>query len=96
MKVLQQAQSAIQTDTASTGQLANSSRPSAPDSTLLPEPSAQYSANAEIGEIDTSEDAIDGMGAIKFTDEEDCGYFGIVSLFALQFPGNERLVAYWR
>ena len=29
-----------------------------------------------IGEIDTAEDSIDGMGAIKFTDEEDWGYFG--------------------
>jgi hypothetical protein len=31
---------------------------------------------AEIGEVDTAEDSIDGMGAIKFADEEDCGYFG--------------------
>ncbi|KAG9251910.1 transcriptional regulatory protein GAL4 [Emericellopsis atlantica] len=29
-----------------------------------------------IGELDTAEDSIDGMGAIKFTDEEDWGYFG--------------------
>lgn len=29
-----------------------------------------------IGVIDTAEDSIDGMGAIKFTDEEDWGYFG--------------------
>lgn len=29
-----------------------------------------------IGEIDTTEDSIDGMGAIKFTDEEDWGFFG--------------------
>ena len=29
-----------------------------------------------IGEIDTAEDSIDGMGAIKFTDEEDWGFFG--------------------
>jgi hypothetical protein len=28
------------------------------------------------GELDTAEDSIDGMGAIKFTDEEDWGYFG--------------------
>lgn len=32
--------------------------------------------NTEVGEVDTAEDAIDGMGAIKFTDEEDFGYFG--------------------
>jgi hypothetical protein len=29
-----------------------------------------------IGEIDTTEDSIDGMGAIKFTDEEDSAFFG--------------------
>jgi hypothetical protein len=29
-----------------------------------------------IGEIDTIEDSIDGMGAIKFTDEEDSAFFG--------------------
>lgn len=28
------------------------------------------------GEIDVAEDSIDGMGAIKFTDEEDQGFFG--------------------
>jgi hypothetical protein len=31
---------------------------------------------AEFGEIDVSENPIDGMGAINFTDEEDCGFFG--------------------
>ncbi|KAJ9377612.1 transcriptional regulator family: Fungal Specific TF [Paecilomyces variotii] len=30
----------------------------------------------EMGEVDVSENSIDGMGAIKFTDEEDCGFFG--------------------
>ncbi|CAL5868861.1 uncharacterized protein PFLUO_LOCUS3088 [Penicillium psychrofluorescens] len=30
----------------------------------------------EFGEVDMSENAIDGMGAINFTDEEDCGFFG--------------------
>ncbi|OAP61679.1 hypothetical protein AYL99_03882 [Fonsecaea erecta] len=73
MKALQQNQSATQTDTP----FANGALPSlVPDSTVPPEPSTQYPANAELGEIDTSEDAIDGMGAIQFTDEEDCGYFG--------------------
>lgn len=45
---------------------------------MPPEVSPQllYSTNAELGEVDTTEDAIDGMGAIQFTDEEDCGYFG--------------------
>lgn len=32
---------------------------------------------AEYGEIDVSENPIDGMGAINFTDEEDCGFFGM-------------------
>lgn len=31
---------------------------------------------AEFGEVDISENPIDGMGAINFTDEEDCGFFG--------------------
>uniref|UniRef100_A0A0B7KLQ8 Zn(2)-C6 fungal-type domain-containing protein n=1 Tax=Bionectria ochroleuca TaxID=29856 RepID=A0A0B7KLQ8_BIOOC len=35
-----------------------------------------YPNNGGIGEIDNAEDSIDGMGAIKFTDEEDWGYFG--------------------
>ncbi|CAM1508662.1 Fc.00g055100.m01.CDS01 [Cosmosporella sp. VM-42] len=35
-----------------------------------------YQINGGLGEIDTAEDSIDGMGAIKFTDEEDWGYFG--------------------
>lgn len=32
----------------------------------------------EMGEVDVSENSIDGMGAIKFTDEEDCGFFGMI------------------
>lgn len=35
-----------------------------------------YQNNRGIGELDTAEDSIDGMGAIKFTAEEDWGYFG--------------------
>ncbi|KAJ5921542.1 transcriptional regulatory protein GAL4 [Penicillium verhagenii] len=31
---------------------------------------------AEFGEIDASENSIDGMGAINFAEEEDCGFFG--------------------
>jgi hypothetical protein len=31
----------------------------------------------ELGEIDHLENSIDGMGAIRFTDEEDCGVFGM-------------------
>lgn len=34
---------------------------------------------AEYGEIDVSENPIDGMAAINFTDEEDCGFFGMNS-----------------
>lgn len=34
---------------------------------------------AEFGEIDASENSIDGMGAINFADEEDCGFFGRAS-----------------
>lgn len=39
------------------------------------EPSGQTSA--EFGDIDNSQNSIDGMGAIKFTDEKDCGFFGM-------------------
>ncbi|KFZ23187.1 hypothetical protein V502_02339 [Pseudogymnoascus sp. VKM F-4520 (FW-2644)] len=45
--------------------------------------------NTEISEVDTAEDSIDGMGAIKFTDEEDCGYFGPSSNIA--FVGHISL-----
>ena len=31
----------------------------------------------ELGEVDACENSIDGMGAINFTDEEDCGFFGM-------------------
>lgn len=39
-------------------------------------PHLRYNGNGGIEEIDTTEDSIDGMGAMKFTDEEDWGYFG--------------------
>lgn len=38
----------------------------------------------EFGEVDMSENPIDGMGAINFTDEEDCGFFGISRYADLQ------------
>ncbi|KAK9233844.1 fungal-specific transcription factor domain-containing protein [Lipomyces kononenkoae] len=31
---------------------------------------------SELGEVDHSENSIDGMGAMRFTDEEECGFFG--------------------
>ncbi|KAK9319526.1 fungal-specific transcription factor domain-containing protein [Lipomyces orientalis] len=31
---------------------------------------------SELGEVDYSENAIDGMGAMNFTDEKECGFFG--------------------
>ena len=40
-------------------------------------PSYVDQPTAEIGEPDTAEDSIDGMGAMKFEDEKDCGYFGM-------------------
>jgi hypothetical protein len=53
-------------------------------STTVPQAPSQflYQNNAEMGEMDTAEDSIDGMGAIKFTDEEDCGYFGMFRFLA--------------
>jgi len=44
-----------------------------------------YENTAEIGELDTAEDSIDGMGAMKFADEEDCGYFGTYMSFLCFF-----------
>lgn len=41
------------------------------------EPSRHVDQNtAEVEEVDIAEDSIDGMGAMQFADEEDCGYFG--------------------
>ncbi|KAL1909236.1 hypothetical protein Sste5344_004861 [Sporothrix stenoceras] len=48
----------------------NSSTSNSNDSTTA------TSTNGTYGVPDTAEDSIDGMGAIKFTDEEDWGYFG--------------------
>lgn len=45
-------------------------------SVLLPSTVGGHEA-AEVGEVDISENSIDGMGAMKFTNEEDCGFFGM-------------------
>ena len=39
-------------------------------------PTSTSNTSGTFGVPDTAEDSIDGMGAIKFTDEEDWGYFG--------------------
>lgn len=52
------------------------------------------SGNSEVGEINAAEDSIDGMGAIKFTDEEDCGYFGTSPLTHNNFFFGERSPTY--
>ncbi|KAL7894090.1 fungal-specific transcription factor domain-containing protein [Trichoderma sp. SZMC 28014] len=44
-------------------------------SVLLPSTLGSHDAT-ELGEADISENSIDGMGAMKFTNEEDCGFFG--------------------
>lgn len=41
---------------------------------LLPSTLESHDAT-ELGEIDISENSIDGMGAMIFTNEEDCGFF---------------------
>lgn len=46
------------------------------NSTTTTSTSTSTSTNGTYGVPDTAEDSIDGMGAIKFTDEEDWGYFG--------------------
>lgn len=45
-------------------------------SVFLPSTLGSHDAT-ELGEIDISENSIDGMGALKFTNEEDCGFFGM-------------------
>lgn len=46
-------------------------------SVLFPSTLGSHDA-AELGKIDISENSIDGMGAMKFTNEEDCGFFGML------------------
>jgi hypothetical protein len=41
---------------------------------------------SELGQVDASENAIDGMGAMYFTDEEECGFFGKTSIIIQQWP----------
>lgn len=41
---------------------------------LLPSTLESHDAT-ELGEIDVSENSIDGMGAMKFTNEEYCEFF---------------------
>lgn len=48
------------------------------DLPVHPSPAMASHGRAEFGEIDASENSIDGMGAINFTDEEDCGFFGMI------------------
>jgi hypothetical protein len=43
---------------------------------------AVATSNSGMSELDTSENAIDGMGAINFTDEEDSGFFGTAMRFS--------------
>lgn len=50
--------------------------PTPPKSDVLTRSNHATHDRAEFGEIDVSENPIDGMGAINFTDEEDCGFFG--------------------
>lgn len=45
------------------------------DTSKVP-PQAVNPNDSEIGEIDNSENSIDGMAAINFADEEDSGFFG--------------------
>lgn len=37
----------------------------------------QSNTISELAETDSSEDAVDGMGAMNFTDEEESGFFGM-------------------
>lgn len=39
-------------------------------------PGPRNQSISELGEVDVSESSINGIGAMKFTDEEDCGFFG--------------------
>jgi hypothetical protein len=39
---------------------------------------------SELGQVDSSENAIDGMGSMYFTDEEEYGFFGKTSIIIQQ------------
>lgn len=40
-----------------------------------------------LGEIDVSESSVDGMGALQFTDEENCGFFGKLIVYLHEIVG---------
>jgi hypothetical protein len=41
-----------------------------------------------LGEIDVSESSVDGMGALQFTDEENCGFFGMLIVYLYEIVGG--------
>lgn len=41
-----------------------------------------------LGETDVSESSVDGMGALQFTDEENCGFFGMLIFYLYGIVGG--------
>lgn len=49
-------------------------------SAAAPDPRGENTTEP-LGEIDVSESSVDGMGALQFTDEENCGFFGMLIVY---------------
>ncbi|CRG91267.1 hypothetical protein PISL3812_08315 [Talaromyces islandicus] len=51
---------------------------------------------SELGQVDSTENSIDGMGAMYFTDEEDCGFFVQYLLILGQYlQGTQKSTQAW-
>ncbi|KKA20471.1 hypothetical protein T310_5522 [Rasamsonia emersonii CBS 393.64] len=59
-------------------------------------PHAVNANGPEIGEVDNSENSIDGMAAINFTDEEDCGFFVVRTANGILTKGPSSNIAFMR
>ncbi|QKX55214.1 uncharacterized protein TRUGW13939_02306 [Talaromyces rugulosus] len=63
----------------------------------LPEGSTRNSPGhsvSELGQVDASENAIDGMGAMYFTDEEECGFFAYIKYMSRAMEkGNSNIIS---
>jgi hypothetical protein len=56
-------------------------------SAAAPDPRDQNTTEP-LGEIDVSESSVDGMGALQFTDEENCGFFGMLIVYLYGIVGG--------
>jgi hypothetical protein len=56
-------------------------------STAAPD-SRDQNTTESLGEIDVSESSVDGMGALQFTDEANCGFFGMLIVYLYGMVGG--------